>query len=43
MYEHMGDFHSALQVAKEHLPAMLPSIFLSQAKYFIEKREFAKA
>ncbi len=43
MYEHIGDHHSAIQVAKEFMPSMLPSIFLNQAKYYIEKREFAKA
>lgn len=43
MYEHVGDFHSALQVARQYDPQSVPSILLNQAKVFVDKREYAKA
>jgi len=43
MYEHIGDFHSALQVARQYDPQSVPSILINQAKTLIEKREFIKA
>lgn len=43
MYEHISDFHSALQVARQYDPQSVPSILINQAKTLIEKREFIKA
>lgn len=43
MYEHAGDFHSALQVARQYDPQSVSPILLNQAKFFVEKREYAKA
>lgn len=43
MYEHLGDFHSALQVARQYETQSVPSILMNQAKMFIEKREYSKA
>ena len=43
MYEHVGDFHSALQVARQYDPQSVPAILLKQAKTFVDKREYAKA
>lgn len=43
MYEHVGDFHSALQVARQYDPQSVSSILLNQAKMFVEKRDYAKA
>ena len=43
MYEHLGDFHNALQVARQYEPSAISNILMNQAKYFIDRREFAKA
>lgn len=43
MYEHLGDFTSGLQVAKQYEPSAVPGIMISQAKYFLEKRDTGKA
>lgn len=43
MYEHIGDFHSALQVARQYDPQSVASILINQAKTLIDKREFIKA
>lgn len=38
MYENIGDFHSALQVAGQYEPSARDGILISQARSFIEKR-----
>ena len=43
MYEHLGDFHSALQVARQYEPSAVVGIQMNQAKFFIDKRDFGKA
>jgi intraflagellar transport protein 172 len=43
MYEHILDFHSALQVARQYDPQSVPSILINQAKTLIDKREIIKA
>ncbi|CAG9326113.1 unnamed protein product [Blepharisma stoltei] len=43
MYEHQGDFYSALRVARQYCPDMVPEILSSQAKYHIDRGEFPKA
>lgn len=43
MYENIGDFHSALQVAGQYEPQARDGILINQARAFIEKREYNKA
>ena len=45
MYENIGDFHSALTVARQYEPQARDGIMINQAKSFIEgsKREYGKA
>lgn len=43
MYENIGDFHSALQVAGQYEPQARDGILINQARVFIEKREYNKA
>lgn len=43
MYEHQKDWHSALQVARQYHPESIKSVFVNQAKFFLERRDFAKA
>jgi len=44
MYEHKGDWHSALSVARQFAPESVNKVFLNQAKFFLEKRrDYAKA
>lgn len=43
MYEHKQDWHSALQVARQHHPESVNKVFLNQAKFQLERRDFAKA
>ena len=43
MYENIGDFHSALQVAGQYEPQARDGILINQARNFIEKREYTKA
>ena len=43
MYENIGDYHSALQVAGQYEPQARDGILINQARGFIEKREYPKA
>ena len=43
MYEHQKDWHSALQVARQYNPESVKSVFQNQAKFFLDRRDFAKA
>lgn len=43
MYMHVGDFHSALQVARQYDPQLVPTILISQSKSLIQKRQYIKA
>lgn len=43
MYEHKSDWHSALQVARQYLPESVNKVFLSQARFYLERRDYAKA
>jgi len=43
MYEHQKDWHSALQVARQYHPESVKTVFLNQAKFFLDRRDFAKA
>ena len=43
MYEHVGDFHSALQIARQYDPQNVATLLLNQARFFIDKRDYVKA
>jgi intraflagellar transport protein 172 len=43
MYEHKQDWHSALQVARQYHPESVTKVFLNQAKFQLERRDFGKA
>jgi len=43
MYEHINDFQSALRIARQHDPASVTSIYMNQGKYFLDRKEYAKA
>ena len=43
MYEHKQDWHSALQVARQYHPESVNKVFLNQAKFYFERRDFGKA
>ena len=43
MYEHQGDWHSALQVARQYDPQSVGTILINQSKFYLERREYAKA
>lgn len=43
MYEHKSDWHSALQVARQYLPESVNKVFLQQARFYLERRDYAKA
>lgn len=43
MYEHQKDWHSALQVARQYHPESVKTVFQSQAKFYLDRRDFAKA
>ena len=43
MYEHQGDWHSALQVARQYDPQSVATILINQSKFYLERREYAKA
>merc|ERR1712127_822391 len=43
MYEHKQDWHSALQVARQYHPESVTKVFLNQAKFQFERRDFGKA
>ena len=43
MYEHKQDWHSALQVARQYHPESVTKVFLNNAKFHLERRDFGKA
>jgi len=43
MYEHKQDWHSALQVARQYHPESVIKVFLNQARFHLERRDFGKA
>jgi hypothetical protein len=43
MYEHKQDWHSALAVARQFHAESVPKVFINQAKFLIERRDFGKA
>ena len=43
MYEHKQDWHSALSVARQFHPESVSKVFINQAKFLIERRDFGKA
>jgi lipopolysaccharide biosynthesis regulator YciM len=43
MYEHKQDWHSALQVARQFHPESVNKVFMNQAKFYLERRDFGKA
>jgi len=44
MYEHIGDFQSALRVARQHGDtAIVRAIYLNQGKHFLSAKDYAKA
>lgn len=43
MFEVQYDFHSALQIARQYEPQSVQAIFINQANYFKERRDYQKA
>lgn len=43
MYEVQADFHSALQIARQYEPQSVQQIYINQAKYLLDRRDFPKA
>ena len=43
MYEHIGDFYSALRIARQHDKESIYSIYANQGKVFLEKGDISKA
>ena len=43
MYEHIGDFYSALRIARQHDKESIYSIYANQGKLFLEKGDISKA
>jgi intraflagellar transport protein 172 len=43
MYEHQGDFPSALRVARQYDPASVPTILISQGNFFLKRGEVQRA
>jgi intraflagellar transport protein 172 len=43
MYEHKQDWHSALQVARQFHPESVSKVFMNQAKFHLERRDFGKS
>ena len=43
MYEHIGDFYSALRIARQHDQASVFNIYFNQGKIFLEKGDLTKA
>jgi len=43
MYEHKQDWHSALQVARQYHPESVTKVFLNQAKFHLERRDYGKS
>ena len=43
MYEHIGDYYSALRIARQHDQQSVYSIYFNQGKMFLEKGDIAKA
>ena len=43
MYEHLEDWHSALQVARQFAPESFPQVYIDQAKFYLKKQDWPKA
>ena len=43
MYEHIGDFYSALRIARQHDQQSVYNIYFNQGKVFLDKGDIAKA
>ena len=43
MYEHKGDWHSAIQVARQYHPESVIRVQLKQAESYQQKNDFTKA
>ncbi|MCQ2816330.1 MAG: hypothetical protein MJ252_03590 [archaeon] len=43
MYEHIGDFTSALRIARQHDQASVYSIYFNNGKYYLERGDLPKA
>lgn len=43
MYEVQADFHSALQIARQYEPASVATIYINQAKFLFDRRDYPKA
>eukprot|EP01022_Parablepharisma_sp_SALTPOND_P020315 TRINITY_DN365_c0_g1_i1.p1 TRINITY_DN365_c0_g1~~TRINITY_DN365_c0_g1_i1.p1 ORF type:complete len:1766 (-),score=259.62 TRINITY_DN365_c0_g1_i1:1103-6400(-) len=43
MYEHLEDWHSALQVARQFAPESVSQVYVDQAKFYLKKQDMAKA
>jgi len=43
MYEHKGDWHSAIQVARQYHPESVTRVQLKQAESYAAKGDFSKA
>jgi len=43
MYEHKGDWHSAIQIARQYHPESVTRVQLKQAESYQQKNDFTKA
>ena len=43
MYEHLEDWHSALQVARQFAPDTVQQVYINQARFYLKKQDMAKA
>jgi len=43
MHEHLEDWHSALQVARQFAPETVPQVYVDQAKFYLKKQDMPKA
>lgn len=43
MYEHKQDWHSALSVARQFHPESVSKVFINQAKFLLDRKDFGKA
>jgi intraflagellar transport protein 172 len=43
MYEHIGDYQSALRISRQHDPSSVVNIYFNQGKHFLISKEYVKA
>ena len=43
MYEHVKDWHSALRVSRQYLPEQVDQVYMSQAKFYMDRQDIQNA